>query len=156
MSDQHAEEWGGLSWSPWHDLDRAVRDYLIPVTAGLYRFHAQGDPGLLYIGEGANRRRRLRTLARYRKAHPASYYLEWPPGTKRPFRGHYAAPYIRLCEDAGCVVEVSWAADDHRDQVARRDVEARLIREHVAEMGHEPPCQRGGRGLADYLGPSEP
>ena len=63
-SSPQAAGWGGLSWSPWTDLDQAVRDHLIPVTADLYRFRARDDPGLLYIGEGVNCRRRLRTLAR--------------------------------------------------------------------------------------------
>jgi len=151
MPDPQADDWIGLSWSHWHDLDQAVRDHLIPVTAGLYRFRARGEPGLLYIGEGANRRRRLRTLARYRNAQSASYYLCWPAGARRPFRGHYAAPFIRLCEDAGCVMEVSWAADVHANRIARRKVEACLIREHLARVGREPPCQRGGRGVAAYL-----
>jgi hypothetical protein len=49
------------------------------------------------------------------------------------------------------MVDVSWAADVHGDRIARRQVEARLIREHAAQIGQEPPCQRGGRGVAANL-----
>jgi hypothetical protein len=123
-SDLQAADWGDLSWSPWTDLDQAVRDHLIPVTAGLYRFRARDDPGLLYIGEGVNRRRRLRTLARALRRHPASFYLDWRAAglTRRPHRGHYAAPSLRRCKDAGCVIEVSWAREGHPDRVRHRGV----------------------------------
>lgn len=104
--DPQAADWGGLSWSGWHGFDEAHRSNLIPATPGIYRFRARDEPGLLYIGEsGARRGRRGRraALARGRKRHPASFYLNWRTAdlTKRPQRGHYAAPHIRRCEDVG-------------------------------------------------------
>jgi hypothetical protein len=155
MADSQAEDWGGLSWSAWCAFDEAVHEGQIPSTGGIYRFRSRGEPGLLYIGEGGNRSRRLRTLARMRRRHPAAYYLAWPSGTKRPHRGHYAAPQLRRCDDDGCVVEVSCAIDVHADRAARRSVESRLIRQHFDEVGHEPPCQHGGSGMTAYLAQRE-
>ncbi len=70
---------------------------------------------------------------------------------KRPHRGHYAAPYVRQCEDAGCHVEVSWALEEHPDKTDRRAAEERLIQLHREVMGVDPPIQHGGRGVAAYL-----
>jgi hypothetical protein len=151
MPDPQSTEWGGLSWSDWYAFEQAVEEHLIPKSGGIYRFQSAGEPGLLYIGEGANRRRRLRILARAYKAHPASYYLDWPAGTKRPHRGHYAAPYLRLCEDARCVIEVSWAKNVHADRVVRRAIEQSLIQQYLADTGGAPPCQHGGQGVDAYL-----
>ncbi len=75
VPDPQGADWGGLSWSDWYAFDQAISEDRIPSSAGIYRFRGRGEPGLLYIGEGADRRRRLRTLARYRSVHPASYYL---------------------------------------------------------------------------------
>jgi hypothetical protein len=153
-----APDWGGLSWSPWHDFDQACDDRLIPETPGLYRFRTKGEPELLlYIGEsgaaGGGRRARLDDLARGRKRHPADYYLNWRAAglVSRPHRGHYAAPYVRLCEDAGCHIEVSWALEEHPDQVERRAVEKQLIQLHRQDVGFDPPIQHGGRGIPAYL-----
>jgi hypothetical protein len=126
-------------------FDQAVREDQILSTGGIHRFRSRGEPGLLYRGEGGNRRRRLCTLARMRRRHPAAYYLVWPSGTRRLYRGHYAAPQLRRCGDDGCVVEVSCAIDVHADRVARRSVEARLIRRHFDEVGHEPQPSRDDR-----------
>jgi hypothetical protein len=150
VNDPQAESWGGLTWSRWRELDDAAKSGVIPAEGGLYRFRCVGEPGLLYIGEGTNRYRRLTTLIRARRK-PAAFYLEFPAGTKRPHRGHYAAPYIRQCEDAGCHVQVSCAVEVHADQNERRRVETNLINLHRAEMGTDPPCQFGGRGLQDHL-----
>jgi hypothetical protein len=151
VSDPQANDWAGLSWSGWYAFDLAVADDRIPASGGIYWFRSRGEPGLLYIGEGANRRRRLRILELRSKAHPASYYLDWPDGTKRPHRGRYAVPFLRMCRDVGCVVDVSWANDVHADQVDRRAVEARLIRQHRDVGQCDPPWQHGGRGMAAYL-----
>ena len=153
----HAADWGGLCWSEWHDFEEAHCGNLIPATPGIYRFRARGEPGLLYIGESGKaggRRARLGDLARGRKRHPASFYLNWRAAgrARRPHRGHYAAPYIRQCEDDGCRVEVSWALEEHPEQTERRAVEARLILLHRETMGADPPVQYGGRGMAAYLG----
>ena len=156
MDDPQAADWGGLSWSEWHAFDQAVAEDRIPASGGIYRFRSRGEPGLLYIGEGADRRRRLRTLERHSTARPARYYLVWTAGTKRPPRGHYAAPYLRLCRDAACIVDVSWAIPVHADQADRRQVEACLIRQHHDEAHGDPPWQHGGRGMASYLGLGKP
>ena len=147
---------GGLSWSEWQDFDEAHRGKVIPATPGIYRFRARGEPGLLYIGESGDvkgRRRRLAALARGRKRHPPEFYLDWRAVglLKRPHRGHYAAPYIRQCEDAGCRVEVSWAVEEHPGETERKAVEARLIQLHREAMSIDPPVQHGGRGVAAYL-----
>ena len=154
--DPQAADWGGLSWSQWQDFDEAHREKVIPATPGIYRFRARGEPGLLYIGESGNadgRRARLDDLARGRKRHPPEYYLNWRDAglTRRPHRGHYAAPYVRQCEDAGCHVEVSWALEGHRDKTDRRAAEERLIQLHREVMGFDPPIQHGGGGVAAYL-----
>jgi hypothetical protein len=154
--DPQAAGWGGLSWSPWYDFDQAHCEQLIPATSGLYRFSASGHPGLLYIGESGaagGRRARLDDLARGRRRHTADFYLNWRENglAKRPHRGHYAAPYLRLCEDAGYAVEVSWALGEHTDTSDRRAVEKRLIRQHQADTGWTPPIQYGGAGVIAYL-----
>ena len=154
--DPQTADWGGLSWSPWQDFDEAHREKAIPATPGIYRFRARGESGLLYIGESGDaggRRARLDKLARGRKRHPPDFYLNWRAAglAQRPHRGHYAAPYVRQCEDAGCHVEVSWALEEHRDTTERRAVEARLIELHHQAMDSDPPIQHGGRGLAAYL-----
>jgi hypothetical protein len=154
--DPQAPEWSGLSWSRWQDFDEAHRGKVIPATPGIYRFRARGEPGLLYIGESGNaegRRARLDDLARGRKRHPPEFYLSWRAAglAKRPHRGHYAAPYMRQCEDAGCHDEVSWALEEHPEMTERRAVEARLIQLHREVMGFDPPIQHGGRGVAAYL-----
>jgi hypothetical protein len=154
--DPQAADWGGLSWSGWHGFDEAHHSNLIPTTPGIYRFRARDEPGLLYIGESGarrGRRGRLAALARGRKRHPASFYLNWQTAglTKRPHRGHYAAPHIRRCEDVGCHVEVSWALEEHPEKTERRAVEARLIQRHRQVMGFDPPIQHSGRGVAAYL-----
>jgi hypothetical protein len=151
-----AADWGGLSWSEWQDFDEAHRGEVIPATPGIYRFRALGEPGLLYIGESGGstgRRGRLGRLARGMKRYPAEFYLNWRAAglAVRPHRGHYAAPYLRQCEDAGCHVEVSWATEEHPDQTGRRAAEERLIRLHHQVMGVDPPIQHGGRGVAACL-----
>lgn len=156
-SDPQAANWGGLSWSGWHDFDDAHCHGLIPATPGIYRFRARGEAGLLlYIGESGakrGRRSRLGALAQGRKRHPPSFYLDWRAAglTKRPHRRHFAAPYFRQCEDAGCHVEVSWALKEHPDKDERRSVEERLIQLHHEVMGIDPPIQHGGQGVAAYL-----
>jgi len=155
-SDPQAADWGGLRWSEWQDFDEAHRGHVIPATPGLYRFRARGEPGLLYIGESGDaggRRARLDDLARGRKRHPPEFYLNWRAAglAKRPHRGHYAAPYVRQCEDAGCHVEVSWALEEHPDKTDRRAAEGRLIRLHRVVMGVVPPIQYGGRGVDAFL-----
>jgi hypothetical protein len=155
-SDPQAPGWGGLSWSPWHDFDQARDERLIPATPGLYRFRAVGERGLLYIGESGaagGRWARLDDLARGRKRHPADYYLNWRAAglARRPHRGHYAAPYFRQCEDAGCRIEVSWALEVHPDQGERRAEEERLIQLHREAVGSDPPIQHGGNGVQAYL-----
>jgi hypothetical protein len=154
--DPQATDWGGLSWSPWQKFDEAHRDGAIPATPGLYRFRAKGEPGLLYIGESGGttgRRGRLGRLARGMRRHPADFYLNWRAAglAVRPHRGHYAAPYMRQCEDAGCHVEVSWALKEHPDEAERRAVEARLIQLHREATDFDPPIQHGGGGVAAYL-----
>ena len=150
-ADPQKTDWGGLSWSGWCPFAQAIAENCIPKSGGIYRFRGREEPGLLYIGEGANRRRRLRALELHSKAHPAEYYLNWPHGTKRPHRGHYAAPFLRMCRDAGCVVEVSWAMDVHADLAERRRVEARLIGQYRDEAQADPPWQHGGLGMVTYL-----
>jgi hypothetical protein len=155
-SNPQASDWGGLSWSEWHDFDKAHRRNLIPATPGLYRFRARNETGLLYVGESGEaggRRARLDDLARGRKRHPASFYLNWRAAglPKRPHRRHYSAPYFRQCEDAGCHIDVSWALEEHPELTERRSIEARLIRLHHEVMGFDPPIQHGGRGVTAYL-----
>jgi hypothetical protein len=154
--DPQAADWGGLSWSQWQGFDEAHRGKVIPATPGIYRFRARGEPGLLYIGESGGRtgrRGRLGSLARGMRRHPADFYLNWRAAglAKRPHRGHYAAPYVRQCEDAGCQVEVSWALEEHPDETERKAVEERLIELHRQARGADPPIQHGGRGVAAYL-----
>jgi hypothetical protein len=55
------------------------------------------------------------------------------------------------CEDAGSHVEVSWALEEHPDEIERKAVEARLIQLHHGVMGIDPPIQHGGEGVAVYL-----
>ena len=155
-ADPQSADWGGLVWSQWHDFDQAHRERLIPATAGLYRFRVLGELGLLYIGESGaagGREERLDDLARGRRRHTADFYLHWRANglLKRPHRGHYAAPFFRQCEDAGCKVEVSWVLGEHPDKDDRRAAEARLIQLHREATGENPPVQYGGRGVAAYL-----
>jgi hypothetical protein len=75
-----SQQWAGLTWSPWMVFDEAADGHNIPAAAGLYRFRIRGQSGLLYIGEGANLRRRLKVLNKARRMDPA-HYLSWPPGT---------------------------------------------------------------------------
>jgi hypothetical protein len=151
VSSQQADSWGSVSWCGWEAFDRTVSEDRIPASGGIYRFRNRGEPGLLYIGEGSDRRRRLQTLEKYSKAHPARYYLEWPAGDPRPFRGHYAAPFLRLCRDIGCVVEVSWTIDVHAEPGSRKALETSLIRQYYDEAHSYPPWQFGGRAMAAYL-----
>ena len=157
LGDPQAPDWHGLAWSEWQDFDEAHRARAIPTTPGIYRFRARGEPGLLYIGESGERkgrRARLGRLARGMQRHPPEFYLDWRAAglTVRPYRGHYAAPYMRQCKDEGCQVEVSWAKDEHPDKAERRAVEERLIQLHREVIGIDPPIQHGGTGVAAYLG----
>jgi hypothetical protein len=146
-----SQQWAGLTWSPWTIFDEAADGHNIPAAAGIYRFRIRGHSGLLYIGEGANLRRRLKVLNKARRMDPA-HYLSWPPGTKRPHRGHYCAPYLRQCEDAmSACSEVSWSIETFEDKGQRRAVEARVIAQHIEEVDAAPPCQYGGAGLSGYL-----
>lgn len=155
--DPQSSRWAGLHWSPWHDLDAAHQEKLIPATPGLYRFRVPGVPGLLYIGEsGARRGRaaRLDALARGRRRHSPGYYLNWRANglARRPHRGHYAAPYIRQIEEAtGCTAEISWARDEHPDRAERKAAEVRLLAAYRQATGGDPPVQHGGRGMAEWL-----
>jgi hypothetical protein len=96
---------------------------------------------------------RLAALARGRKRHPADFYLNWRTAglPRRPHRGHYAAPYLRKCEDEGCCVDVSWAIKEHPELAKRRAAEARLILLHREATGIDPPIQHGGQGVTIYL-----
>lgn len=145
-ADPQSADWGGIAWSEWQGLDHARDCRLIPSSAGLYRFRAQGEPGLLYIGESGARWTRLDDLARARRRHSADYYLK---GLGDP--GHSSAPYFMMCEDAGCKLEVSWTLDEDPDTRHRRAAEARLIELHRRVIGEDPPVQHGGRGVAAYL-----
>jgi len=109
----------------------------------------------LYVGETDQEGRwaRLDDLARGRNRHPPSYYLDWRAAglSKRPHRGHYSAPYFRMCEDAGRHVEVSWALEEYPDKHERKAAEARLLGLHREATGVAPPIQHGGREVAAYL-----
>lgn len=141
--------WGGVTWSPWVSFDEAQLPAEVPTTPGLYRFRTAGDETLLYIGIGANRRRRLRTLHRWAAKGSAAFVRV--PGQKRPFRGHYAAPALARSREAGCSIEVSWMMDEIADKTERERVEASLITRHLTEAGAFPPWQHGGKELDDYL-----
>lgn len=151
VSDPQVDSWGDVSWCEWDAFDQAVTENRIPASGGIYRFRSRGESGLLYIGEGADVRRRLQTLEKHSRAYPARYYLEWRAGSPRPYRGHYAAPFLRLCRDAGCVVEVSWTIDVHAERGSRRALETYLIRQYYDEAHSYPPWQFGGRVMAAYL-----
>lgn len=151
VSIQQADSWGGVSWCGWDVFDQAVAEDRIPASSGIYRFRSRGESGLLYIGEGADRRQRLRLLEKYSRAHPARYYLEWPDGSPRPYRGHYAAPFLRLCRDIGCLVEVSWTIEAHAEPESRKALETCLIRQYYDEAHSYPPWQFGGRAMAAYI-----
>lgn len=151
MSIQQADNWGGVSWCEWDVFDQAVANDRVPASGGIYRFRSCGESGLLYIGEGADRRQRLLPLEKFSRTHPARYYLEWPDGSPRPFRGHYAAPFLRLCRDIGCMVEVSWTVDVYAEHESRKALETFLIRQYYYEAQSYPPWQFGGRAMAAYL-----
>jgi hypothetical protein len=151
VSDPQADNWSGVSWCVWDAFDLVVTDNRIPASGGIYRFRSRGESGLLYIGEGADVRRRLLTLEKHSKACPARYYLEWRVGSRRPHRGHYAAPFLRLCREVGCVVEVSWTIDVHAERGSRKALERYLIRQYYDEAHSYPPWQFGGRAMAAYL-----
>jgi hypothetical protein len=145
-----------VAWSGWHDFDQAHSASLIPPTSGLYRFRAREDTGLLYIGESGarkGRRSRLGAMARGMMRHPPDYYLHWRDAglPRRPHRGHYAAPYLRQCRDAGCRIEVSWSIGEFTDDGERLRTEDRLIGLHQQVTGWDPPAQHGGRGMDAYL-----
>lgn len=151
VSIQQADNWGGVSWCGWHVFDQAVAKDRIPANGGIYRFRSRGESGLLYIGEGADRQQRLLRLEKYSRAHLVRYHLEWPDGGPRPHRGHYAAPFLRLCRDVGCVVEVSWTVDVYRELESQKALETCLIRQYYDEAHSYPPRQFGGRAMAAYL-----
>lgn len=140
-----------LEWSPWVGFADAVGAGTIPATPGLYRFRACGVPGLLYIGDsGARKGRRSRLRALARGMHrPASHYLDWAAAglPRRPHRGHFAAPHLRRCQDAGCDIQVSWSRAEIPDRTARRHKEQELIAEHRRATGADPPAQHGGAGM---------
>ena len=145
-ADPQSVSWGGIAWSQWYDLDRARDVKLIPQSRGLYRFRAQGENGLLYIGESGARWGRLDDLTRARRRHPADYYLK---GLGDP--GHSSAPYFMLCEDAGCKLEVSWSLDEEPNRDRRRRAEAQLLQLYQEVTGDDPPVQHSGKGVAAYL-----
>jgi hypothetical protein len=143
------EQWAGMGWAPWQRFDEAVVASAVPVTPGIYRFRTQDEPMLLYIGIGGNRRRRLRTLRRWSRKGSQAFVQRL--GEKRPFRGHFAAPALACCEEAGCHVEVSWSLGTFPDRQERETVERALIAQHRRETGIDPPWQYGGRGVGPYL-----
>jgi hypothetical protein len=143
------EQWAGMSWAPWQQFDEAVAASAVPATPGIYRFRTQDESALLYIGIGGNRRRRLRTLRRWSRKGSDAFVRRL--GEKRPFRGHYAAPALARCEEAGCHVEVSWSLGTIPDRQERESVESALIARHRRETGADPPWQYGGRGIGPYL-----
>jgi hypothetical protein len=154
-ADPQGQRWGDVAWSDWHAFNApAVK--MIPATSGLYRFRALDEAGLLYIGESGavkGRRSRLGALARGMMRHPPGYYLQWREAglPRRPHRGHYAAPFMRQCKDAGCQIEVSWSQDTFPEDTWRLETEERLVSLHRQMMGADPPVQHGGRGMDAYL-----
>jgi hypothetical protein len=143
------EQWAGMGWASWRQFDEEVVASAVPATPGIYRFRTQDEPALLYIGIGGNRRRRLRTLRRWSRKGTHAFVQRL--GEKRPFRGHFAAPALARCEEAGCPVEVSWSLDIFPDRQQRETVERALIAQHPRETGMDPPWQYGGRGVEPYL-----
>jgi len=131
-SDPQAADWGGLSWSPWTDLDQAVRDHLIPATAGLYasapamtRACSTSEKASTAAGCGLWHGRceapgELLSRLACRRSHQAP--------ASRPL----CRPVPRRCHDAGCVIEVSWAGQEHPDRAQRRAKEA--------DLGHASPA----------------
>jgi len=83
--------------------------------------------------------------------HSAEYYLNWEGLARRPHRGHYAAPYLRQCQDAGCKIEVSWSLPEFPDKAERRQKEHELIVAHRRVVGADPPVQHGGEGTAAFV-----
>lgn len=121
-------------------------DRLIPSSGGLYRFRAQDETGLMYVRESGARWTRLDDLARARRRHDYHYYLS---GLGDP--GHSSAPYLIMCEEAGCKLEVSWTLDEVPNRRHRRAAEAQLLRLYRQTTGQDPPVQYAGRGVAAYL-----
>lgn len=149
MREPADEQWAGMRWAPWQPFNEDVVRSAVPTTPGIYRFRTRDESALLYIGIGANRRRRLRTLRRWSRK--SSRAFEPQPGNKRPFRGHFAAPALARCEEAGCRAEVSWSLITFPERQERETVERALITQHRHETGMDPPWQHGGRGVGRYL-----
>ena len=153
MGEPADEQWAGMRWAPWQEFDDAAVAVAVasavPASPGIYRFRTHGEQNLLYIGIGADRRRRLRTLRRWSRK--GSHAFMRRLGEKRPFRGHYAAPALARCEEAGYCVEVSWPLGIFPDRQERENVERTLIEQHRRETGKDPAWQYGGRGVESYL-----
>jgi len=124
-TDFYARDWFGLEWSAWKPLDEDSFSE-IPKEPGLYRIQHQRTerPGLEYLGESGNTRRRVRSLAR-------GTYAE-----EMPYRDpHTAAPCLWAIRDAvGPELEVSYVTpSEAEDDQHRKGIEAALIALHRRE-----------------------
>lgn len=142
QSDYAADDWLGLEWRDWAELDPAAGSLAaLPTEPGLYRVRHLDRDGLTYIGEtGRSLRGRVRALAR------GTY------DDDMPYRDpHTAAPCLWAIRDQdGPAFEVSVAAPAvATDTQQRKAMEDALIARYRRAVG-ESPTANFGRIIPGY------
>jgi hypothetical protein len=129
QEDPHGLQWGGLTWTRWHQLD-TTEARKIPAEAGIYRLRCRGESNLISIGISDRLSSRLGGLRRAR--------------SREDKRGHYAAACVAAHETQGKIVEVSWATVENMDRRELMGREVDLIASHRKRFG-SPACQFHGQ-----------
>ncbi len=129
-----SDDWVGLDWSPWLDLeDREELLDRLPANPGVYRVRHTGFSGLLYIGESGSE-----GGLRERVGHGLASGL----GTdETPEGGNHDAtkPLWRVGKSVAGSLEVSVASPAvAADKQHRRCLEATLVAVCRRETGHTP------------------
>lgn len=106
-----AQDWCGLSWSDWSEIDRAPRG------RGIYRIRRARDSGLLYVGQGV--------IAQRLAAHAA----------KASLLDHRQGSLL------GGRLEASWVALPDLESQQLLEVENDVIASHILTVGVAPAAQ---------------
>lgn len=120
-----------LAWSDWLPLADVHRGKQVPAVSGLYRVRAQGDPGLVYVGQSSNIKNRMGNLN-------SLYKPEMPYNDP-----HTAAPclWVLRTEDAASF-DVSFA-EVEGDAPLRKACEAVVVSQYRREFGISPTANFG-------------
>jgi len=146
--DYTAEDWLGLEWTPWFELEDTHKLGELPTTAGLYRVRHTATDEIVYIGESGGKNG---VLGRCRSLSSGVYDEAMPSKGSHPTRQRLWS----LCQRDGGSFELSVATPPvaSHDRT-RRGMEAAAIAMYRRATGHSPRVQFGRSVSVDSASPA--